>query len=415
MSFWMKLHSLLVRCQILKDCAHFLGDSSKYVIVLSKLSLIVGNLWLKSFTKTRRIVFYIMITLSIVHHISILLYCGSYVRDVDSLSEVLPTLSLGLQVMNKISIIAGKSNQLDDLVKLILHDFWPSNVLGPKTDRRIAKATRRILTPIVLQSTFGVCYSICCVFLPIFKTQNLLLHQAWYPKGLDEHLIQKALQIMKSYTMNYLDCLTVTSFDLLYVAMCVNCSAQFRLLCGAIETLGTGKDRAMIWRITNKPTGGNEKEVARELLVICLEHHQKLIKVADEMNAIFGRGHFVQFCATLIAICSSFYNIVVQRSYTTIAFSLGYYLAHFWQFFVYCSASNYLSDWSTCVSDSAYNSNWYSKDSNNIRKCLTIMMLRSQKRLSMNAFGLFELNYVSFLMVMRFSFSLYTFLRTVAT
>lgn len=98
MPFWSKFHCLLLRYQILKDCTHFLGDASKYVVALSKLFFIAGNLWVKSFSKTRRVVFYLMVTISIVHQINIFVYCCSYVRDVDTLSEVLPALSLTLQV-----------------------------------------------------------------------------------------------------------------------------------------------------------------------------------------------------------------------------------------------------------------------------------------------------------------------------
>lgn len=180
--------------------------------------------------------------------------------------------------MIKISILYGKSDQLDNLMKLILHDFWPSNLLGAETERKIAETARRILIPIIMQITFGTSYCICCIFLPFLKIQSLLLHQAWYPNGLDERPIQMTAQIIKSYTMNFVDCFTISSYDLFYVAICINCSAQFRLVCGVIENLCSKKDRAIIWKIKDKPTFGNEEEVATELLVICLKHHQKLLE-----------------------------------------------------------------------------------------------------------------------------------------
>ncbi|KAK9686024.1 7tm Odorant receptor [Popillia japonica] len=45
-----------------------------------------------------------------------------------------------------------------------------------------------------------------------------------------------------------------------------------------------------------------------------------------------------------------------------------------------------------------------------IRQCLCILIMRSQKPISITALGLFELSYASFILVMRFTFSLYTFL-----
>lgn len=104
---------------------------------------------------------------------------------------------------------------------------------------------------------------------------------------------------------------------------------------------------------------------------------------------------------------------------------LTFYLVYIWQLLLFCSISDNLNHLvsikhtskiindelilliqSTCLGGGAYESLWCNKKYTDIRRCLVLVMLRSQRPVSMNAFGVFELNYVSFVAVSLFRVSL---------
>lgn len=54
---------------------------------------------------------------------------------------------------------------------------------------------------------------------------------------------------------------------------------------------------------------------------------------------------------------------------------------------------------SISLSTTAFQCSWYTDKYSDIRKCLAIIIMKSQTPVSMNALGLFELSYASFLSV----------------
>ncbi|KAK9679438.1 7tm Odorant receptor [Popillia japonica] len=98
-----------------------------------------------------------------------------------------------------------------------------------------------------------------------------------------------------------------------------------------------------------RPVVTKEYEDERKLLVICVNHHQKLIKICYLLNDIFSYGHFVQLAASVMAICVSCYLITIESDANERSFLLSYYIAHVTQLLVYCAVSNELSHWSFTI------------------------------------------------------------------
>nr|QBB72940.1 odorant receptor [Protaetia brevitarsis] len=418
MFFLKKLRYFLNRFDLVQDNVHFLEDASKYVMVLSRLLLHFVNLWPMNFTKVRKVFFYATMGIAMGHHFTIFSYTCRNVRSIDNLTEILPAMSLMIELLSKTFVLYGKRDQLKDIIKIVWNDFWPSNTFGKELEEKISTNTKDILIPIILQMAVGSIYSTICIFLPFVATPSFVYH-AWYPPGWDRSLFQTILNILRSYLMTYVINSMVCAYDLLYTALCINCISQYLQLSYALKFIGTRKELEVILKIQGKDNKNpsiiqNDEGRVMKLLIICAKHHQMLIRFGNELNTIFGSGHFLQLVATLIGICTTSYNISQKTGHMVVMLSCGYYLAYFWQLYVYCASSNSLSVWSTYVSDAAFDSEWHASNTRDIRKCLSIIMIRSQRPVIMNAFGLFQLNYESLLTVMRFSFSLYTFLRKIA-
>lgn len=127
-------------------------------------------------------------------------------------------------------------------------------------------------------------YSTICLFLPFFE-ETVLLHEAWYPPGWDRNFMFKLIHVFQSLLAIYTDLGMICAYDLLYVTLCINCSAQFQLLCGAMELIGSGNDKDAISSIQacsndiETPSSyhkGEKDEI--KLLSICVNYHLKLIQ-----------------------------------------------------------------------------------------------------------------------------------------
>lgn len=177
----------------------------------------------------------------------------------------------------------GKHDQLENLIKIIWFDFWPSNSFGKELEDEIAINSKRTLIPIILEMTLGSMYSIVCILLPFFTT-SLLLYQAWYPPGWNRNLFESIINILYSYVMIYIINTMICAYDLLYTSLCINCISQYQLLCHAVKFIGTRKEAEVIHKIQSKndvenlPTVEGLEGNAMKLLIICAKHHQLLIR-----------------------------------------------------------------------------------------------------------------------------------------
>lgn len=119
-----------------------------------------------------------------------------------------------------------------------------------------------------------------------------------------------------------------------------------------------------------------------------------LSKIEDLMSAIM----FFQLLMYVIFIALSLLAVDKAEINTALLFDfqcLGLYTAYT---FVCCSSSENLTEKSLDVSNVAYNSMWYCMSINE-RKVVILTIIRSQKEFRLDALGLFECSFVTFLQV----------------
>lgn len=89
----------------MQESAHFLEDASKYSMVLSQIYMYATNMWPVNFTYTRKVLFFTIVGMAVLHSVDILVFCCSYVRNVDTLAEMFQQMDLGFQVRNNMFTI----------------------------------------------------------------------------------------------------------------------------------------------------------------------------------------------------------------------------------------------------------------------------------------------------------------------
>nr|AVH87266.1 odorant receptor 25 [Holotrichia parallela] len=406
----------LLKSKFLGNDVKLSEDGAKYTIIFSQIITDIINIWPEKFSTSTTVCFSVTFVICILQEISLFVFLITSVEDVDSLTKVLASMSIVLQSMVKGSTFYYKAEEMNEVIKIIRHEFWPSNIMGKDLDCKIRGNSKILLSVLLVQYVFAVAFLLFYVILPLIQGTKQLPHTSWYPFDWSATPAYEILYCLQAYITVYFNENVVCAYDSLYCSICANCVAQFRLLSEAVKHIGTGREDEIAGSLLKIPgvnyraTLNVEDYDERRLLVICIRHHQKLIEVTDQLNKIFGNGHLVQVFASVLGSCTSIYRITTKNGLNDLTFLISYYMAHVVQLFEYCALSNELSYWSTCLSVTAFQCFWYRKKYSDIRGCLSLVIMRSQRSISMNGLGLFELDYVFFMSVMRFTFSLYTFL-----
>ncbi|XP_072750309.1 odorant receptor 4-like [Anoplolepis gracilipes] len=143
-------------------------------------------------------------------------------------------------------------------------------------------------------------------------------------------------------------------------------------------------------------------------LEILIKRHNRVVLFSEQIGKLFSFIILMQVCAnTLIICCLGFViTISIHNEIGVIVLLkaiLGYF-AIMIEAFIICLAGEYLSFKSKSISDAAYESLWYDMPSNQ-GKIISLMILRSQKRLAITAGKIMNLSLEAFASIMKASAS----------
>ncbi|XP_014480033.1 PREDICTED: odorant receptor 13a-like [Dinoponera quadriceps] len=151
------------------------------------------------------------------------------------------------------------------------------------------------------------------------------------------------------------------------------------------------------------------KAIKHESTVIILKRivqkHQKIIDFSECIESLYTRIAFLIFASNMIMICSLGFVIVTAidrpNAVEQIVRSLLFYTITNLEAFIFCFAGEYLNNKSKSVGIAAYNT-WYDLEPSDGR-VLLIIILRSQKQLTLTAGKMVDLSLESFTNIMKAS------------
>lgn len=181
-------------------------------------------------------------------------------------------------------ILYLKSEDLNQIIKSIRTEFWPSDSLGKDIKTQIKLETKKLLYVCFIPYIAGIFFLSQIILGPLLEGVRVLPYNSWYPFNWSKTPIYEILYVLQGYMTIYVNLNIVCGTDSLYCFICANCTAQFRLLCGMIEEIGRGKENVYsqlllkIPGVTYTGISNEEFENERRLLVLCIQHHQKLLE-----------------------------------------------------------------------------------------------------------------------------------------
>nr|XP_012219962.1 PREDICTED: odorant receptor 4-like [Linepithema humile] len=160
------------------------------------------------------------------------------------------------------------------------------------------------------------------------------------------------------------------------------------------------------------PVADDKRDSRTAALRGVVHRHQRIIAFADSIENVCCYMALMQFLSNTFVICFLGFVIVTSLdsvdANTVLLKVIPYYVVVNVEAFILCFTGEYLSSKSKTISQAAYDSLWYKLNPSE-SKILLLLMVRSQRQLTMTAGKFMDLSLEGFTSVrdLRFSFSFY--------
>nr|QXR02153.1 Or1 [Holotrichia oblita] len=330
-------------------------------------------------------------------------YCAQNYSNIGDAVMVGATVTTTLEAMVRFYIMLSKREIINKILTKVWKKFWPVEVLDPVKRKKIQnKAKFRFWLNLIFFSSSLI--SSTNVNLAPYLSDNELIFKSSFPFDWNKPYVYEFLYVWQ-YFSNELVVFMINAFDFFFMSLVCICTIQYIIMQEVFANI-LSKDSRRHRQVIFGDRGKHMTD--KEMLKKCLEQHEMLIEICNELDNSFNRAILIQFVVNTAANCAAFVTLKFDRSQFTKM--LTYAVAHLSQLFYYCLAGQDLQYESQRLSDFIYDSDWQSSYNRDFRKSIVLMIQRSQKPQCLTALGLVNLDFLSFVQIMRLSFSFYTLL-----
>ncbi|XP_020289111.1 odorant receptor 4-like [Pseudomyrmex gracilis] len=155
-------------------------------------------------------------------------------------------------------------------------------------------------------------------------------------------------------------------------------------------------------------SGDNAFDLRASAIRALICRHQRIIALSTNIENLFSYIALMQFLGNTLVICSLGFIIVTSigttEGTTMLIKSLFFYAVITFEAFIFCYAGEYLSAKSKMIGDAAYEAKWY-KSSPTQSRVLLLLILRSQRKLTITIGKFMDLSLDRFTTIIKASAS----------
>ncbi|KAK0180245.1 hypothetical protein PV327_005910 [Microctonus hyperodae] len=152
--------------------------------------------------------------------------------------------------------------------------------------------------------------------------------------------------------------------------------------------------------------------IEKKLFADCVEYHIAILRMVKIVNLIFSKMIFIQYSFSTIILCSSVYAFSQMPAFSPEFIAcLVYILCMFFQIFVLCMSGQRVTIEFADLTDTMYNTNWFSLSSH-ARKYMMMMMVKSSRPIEFVSGYLINLSLESFKRLIKLSYTIYSVLQS---
>ncbi|GJQ83665.1 hypothetical protein Trydic_g14374 [Trypoxylus dichotomus] len=393
----MRCHTVLSFPDFINDISR---DGAKKCIVPGKWLLQSLLVWpdneSRYITALNWILFANLMLLELFHASYVVVYRTEYGNAITAAATVTTTF----ECLVRYYIIVFKKPVINEILVSIWKKFWPLSVVSARKTNRLKNKCY-----ITLALTFG-CYGPALVCNTIFTltpylTDSGLVFKSVFPFSWNQTYVYEALYFWQYVTAWYI-LILVNSFDFFMIPLVMICAVQFALVRNAFKNILNAKSERQRQILYGEAISD------REMFLKCLDQQRMLIGICKQLEEVFRVAILFQFFCSTAALCTSI--IILQVDETKFILMLTFAIAHMFQLFYYCYVGNELTVESDKMADAVYASDWYLSHDIKFKKELIFVLQRCQKPQTLTAAGFIDLNFLSYISVLRVCFSFYTLL-----
>ncbi|XP_044262529.1 odorant receptor 49b-like [Tribolium madens] len=312
-------------------------------------------------------------------------------KEMDIL-EISVTWPIPLLVILKMCYTLYHRKEIGFFFRTVTEKFWDLSIGGEVLEKGLEKRFKLINFFLLGHVSLGVGYiGLYALFadVPIPKGRTRWLPTlASMPFNQDQSPQYEILYVLMYWNL-LVSVLGNAVFDLVFIYSAQHLVGQFILLKTLLKKLDYGFENVEI--VTKARSKLFQREI-RKRIAICVKHHTLLLTYGNELKKIaslmFGI-HVLSTSLTLILvgyILSENLEKIIQYSML-----LSVVVSEALQFIIFAVQSDQIYHKSISLAQAAYQSNWYVFNAK-AKRDLTLLILNSQKGISMYGAGLVTIN-----------------------
>ncbi|XP_044259044.1 odorant receptor 7a-like [Tribolium madens] len=312
-------------------------------------------------------------------------------NDIFKIAELFESVSSFGQLPIRKFILTHHSKLIQNLLEE-RKKFWSYDMFGKKYGKylrhKMVLATRLIQTMIL----FGASVATLMFLATLADDTKKVPLECWIPDFKHSTHVVLVMQFFSLSEIIYL----VGAVDCLYVLMCVEIKIQFLLLQKKLKTIQV-ELRTM--------------EECLNDLIICVKHHNLLLRSHKKLNRIFSEYFFVQYFVSVLAACVQLYILIyVSANLEDTLKSIVYLSAVVFHVAIFFMPASDIEEEAEQFAAEIYNVNWEFTSETKFRKQLLFMLMKAQKPLYMLGGGMIHANRNEYIVLFRLAFSISTLL-----
>ncbi|KAJ3665157.1 hypothetical protein Zmor_000669 [Zophobas morio] len=314
---------------------------------------------------------------------------NTYNEDIFFAAECLQTCLLTVHVIGKILIMRVQRNAIRELVSK-KSVFWRPEDFTEETQKeylivimRVRKIMRYYytlaLTTVLLydlQPVLAGTLPIAC-YVPPFSFKYLVV-VVWY--------------------LSFVTCVTICGIDSFFCSLAACIWLQFKLLHSKI------KENDIYIEQSQKKAWTEVKE--------SVDHHVFLLGYCESLNTTFQGMFLIQFLLAVLNGALGMFIFMQPGVWSNRLKCFAYFVRTISESAFYCLPAEFLANSANEVGDVVYESKWYNINKEQIKKCYTLLMMKSQKSLIFSAYGLIWINLRTLVVIYKTIFSYFTYLNS---
>ncbi|XP_068909741.1 odorant receptor 47a-like [Tenebrio molitor] len=132
----------------------------------------------------------------------------------------------------------------------------------------------------------------------------------------------------------------------------------------------------------------------------------------NELNATFRGVFLIQFVISIASASVSVFIFMQPGAWTNRIKCVIYFLFQIIDSAFYCVPLEFAVNAASQVGDAIYKSKWYEIDVVELKKCLSLVLIRTQKAVIFSGYGIIWINLKTFVSICKTIFSFYTYLNS---